>query len=240
MREFVADIGNTRIKIAEHSEAGLLQPEAVPLEFRREGLKEPTGWIIAGTNPQVRDRFADHLRCDGHKVSIIDDYRSLPLAVQVDAPQKVGIDRLLNAVALLKKIPSGTPFAIVDAGSAITVDFVDADHVFRGGAIMPGYRLMAKALNDYTARLPFITSFPEREPALPATNTIDAINAGLHFAVHGGINAIIERLAQSFGQLKVFIAGGDAPLLKKLDCRPEMAGPFLTLEGIRALLVYRR
>ncbi|MEK7734665.1 MAG: type III pantothenate kinase, partial [Pseudomonadota bacterium] len=45
---------------------------------------------------------------------------------------------------------------LVDAGSAVTVDYVDQDGAFCGGAILPGLRLMAKALHDYTALLPLI------------------------------------------------------------------------------------
>ena len=62
---------------------------------------------------------------------------------------------------------------------------------------------------------------------------IAAITAGIDYSIHGGIDWIVQRLSRQFGALKVFVAGGDADLLINLDCQPELAGSFLTLEGIR-------
>jgi type III pantothenate kinase len=239
MREFVADVGNTRIKVGECAADGLDWTDVLPLDSPESWMaaldrhRASGAWTLAGTHPEARDQLGMWLREQSCQTRILDDYRQLPLRVQVDSPEKVGIDRLLNAVAVLPKVARGTPIVIVDAGSAVTVDIVDADSVFRGGAILPGYRLMAKALNDYTARLPFVEEFSASQMPLPGTNTVSAIKAGIGYAIHGGIDWIVQRLSRQFGTPKVFLAGGDAELLLDLDCQPELAGPFLTLEGIR-------
>ena len=80
----------------------------------------------------------------------------LPLRVELEKPDHVGIDRLLDAVAVNSRRAPGVPAVIIDAGSAVTVDLVDGAGAFRGGAILPGLRLMAKSLHDYTALLPLI------------------------------------------------------------------------------------
>lgn len=240
MREFVADVGNTRIKTGRCAAEGLIDPEAWPVAILDQWTEyvaaiEPYGediWTIAGTNPEARDRYANWILQYGDTVRIIDDYRQLPMKVQVDFPDQVGIDRLLNALAVLKRVSSDVPIVIVDAGSAVTVDLVDGDGVFRGGAILPGFRLMAKSLNDYTARLPLIASFPGNPP-LPGMNTVAAIEAGIAHSIVGGVERIVARYAEAFGKPRIFIAGGDADLLAGISGSPEIAGPFLTLEGIR-------
>src|SRR5205823_11315500 len=94
----------------------------------------------------------------------------LPLSVALAEPAKVGIDRLLNAVAANTLRPRDMPVVIADIGSAVTVDWLDENGVFKGGAIFPGLRLMAKALNDYTALLPLVEIW-RNLPPLPGTST---------------------------------------------------------------------
>lgn len=240
MREFVADVGNSRIKWGLCASEGLLRTDALPLDNPGAWEKQldqwersrPAQWTIAATHPEARDRFADWLRQRGERVCIIDNYRQIPLQVRVDQPEQVGIDRLLNAVAALQRAPRGQPIVVVAAGSAVTVDIVDGEGVFRGGAILPGFQIMAKSLNDYTARLPRINSFSV-EPPLPAGKTVAAIDAGVGNAIRGGIERIVTAYRERFGPPRVFIAGGDAELLTNLNFEAEMAGPFLTLEGIQ-------
>lgn len=239
MREFVADVGNSRIKWGMCASEGLFETAALPLDDRDAWSRQldawqrtrPARWTLAGTHPEARDRLAYWLREHGGTVRIIDQYRQIPLCLRVDQPEQVGIDRLLNALAARSKSPPGTPIVIVGAGSAVTVDLVDADGVFRGGAIFPGFQLMAKALNDYTARLPRIESFPIH-PLLPGTNTGAAIEAGIVNSIRGGIERIVAEYTRVFGKPHLFIAGGDAELLADLPGEPVVAGPFLTLEGI--------
>ena len=155
----------------------------------------------------------------------------LPLAVPLAHPEYVGIDRLLNAVAAKRRLPPGRPAVLVDAGSAVTVDWLDEMHAFRGGSIFPGVRLMAKALNDYTALLPLVT-VAEPIPPLPAGDTLGAMQAGIFHATVGGIERIVRHLSQA-GSQEVFVTGGDAELLHAaLAGPPPILWPTQTLEGI--------
>src|SRR5205823_978167 len=129
------------------------------------------------------DRFADWLRDRGDRVRVLSDNREVPIRAAVDAPEKVGIDRLLTAAAVVPHIPSGKRAVVIDAGSAVTVDLVEREGVFRGGAIFPGLRLMARALRDHTAQLPLVERFQDGQPVLPGRNTVAAITAGVYFAV---------------------------------------------------------
>ena len=107
MREFVADIGNTRIKWGECGLTGLIETGTYPFTVLDSwaGMdchsEELCNWTLAGTNPSIRDRMADLLRRQGDIVHFLDDYRKLPIGVQVDFPEKVGFDRLLNRMIII-------------------------------------------------------------------------------------------------------------------------------------------
>ena len=89
----------------------------------------------------------------------------------VDEPDAVGIDRVFGALAAKSMVPAGTPAITVDVGTAVTVNLIDADGVFQGGAIFPGPRLMGLALHQHTAKLPLIDlrEIPNDDP--PGKNT---------------------------------------------------------------------
>ncbi len=234
----VADVGNTRIKWGLCGPGGLavaaLPPDdlaAWQAQLRAWRIEGPAEWAVVGVQPDWRDRLVTWLRHRGASVRVIADYRELPLRVDVDAPEKVGIDRLMNAVAAIARIPPGTPAVIVGAGSAVTVDLVDEAGAFHGGTIFPGLRLMARALHQFTAQLPLVEEITAADP--PGRDTAAAIRAGVYHAVCGGIDRLVERLTAGHPQARVFLAGGDTDLAAGLRCRPEVVGPALTLDGIR-------
>jgi type III pantothenate kinase len=240
----VVDVGNTRIKWGHCGcqptvdEVVALQPDD-PDAWERQLERWHSGttgnWILAGVHPQRRDAFAQWLRQRGASVQVIDSYRQLPLAVKVDAPDKVGLDRLFNAVAANLRRPKRSAAVVVDAGSAVTVDVVDPQGAFRGGAIFPGVRLMAKALHDYTAQLPLV-AIDRAEPP-PGTSTAQAIRVGVLHALQGGVARLLAAYSSQYTDgMIVYLTGGDASLLA--DARPGfgepcVAWPEMTLEGIR-------
>ena len=111
----------------------------------------------------------------------------------------VGIDRLFTAFAAARLFAPAQASIVVDSGTATTIDLVTSDGVFRGGSILPGLRLSAYALHDYTARLPMIDTDGFGMPTdaslpLPGRNTQAAMNAGLFWGQLGAIREITGRL----------------------------------------------
>jgi type III pantothenate kinase len=160
----------------------------------------------------------------------------------IETPEKVGIDRLLNAFAahqLVKPMPA----IVFSLGTAITADLVDEHGVFHGGAIAPGARLMAKALNDYTAKLPLIDNPKLLDVTCPGKNTDQAIRLGIAFSVIGMLHGLSSMLASLCGPLPAFVfTGGDMELLTdakgnrwSLDPERTHYVPTLTLDGILAV-----
>ncbi|HEY7328977.1 MAG TPA: type III pantothenate kinase [Gemmataceae bacterium] len=235
----VVDVGNTRIKWGLCGEGAVLTtcslPHGDPAAWERqmEQWADARGqWVVSGVHPQRRDQLIEWLRQRGQRVRLLDDPKDLPLRVLVARPDHVGVDRLLDAVAANHRRTPGTPAAVIDAGSAITVDLIDGNGAFVGGAILPGMRLMAQALHDYTALLPLLAP-PDKPRVVPGTNTPAAMELGIFWAVAGGVQALVSEY-RSFckSRVEVFLTGGDCWRLHSA-IEPAWSWPEMTLEGIR-------
>jgi type III pantothenate kinase len=236
----VVDVGNSRIKWGRCSPDAVVETVSLPpddpaawqQQCERWGLASPSQWVLAAVQPARFAQLAEWLRQQGEQIRVISDPRELPLRTLLAEPEKAGIDRLLDAVAANRRRKAGRAAVIVDAGSAVTVDWLDETGAFAGGAILPGLRLMAQALHDYTALLPLIEP-PRDVPPLPGEATIPAMEAGVFWAVAGGVKAMIDLYqTQATKPLEVFVTGGDAPLLHRVFLKAVL-WPAMTLEGLR-------
>lgn len=247
MLDAVADIGNSRIKLCRCDSNGLVLPvrglQTNDERSRQElvetwGFTPPKVWAVASTVPAARARFKDWAESRGDRVVEIDSCRTIPIAMAVDEPGRVGIDRVLNAFAAAAIVKPGRSAIIVDAGSAVTVDLLDESGQFAGGTIFPGMRLMALALREHTAQLPLIDTSGPLPDGPPAKNTDAAMRLGILYAVAGGIDAIIrETAAHCTVAPQLFLTGGDmspqlAGLVQSRHTFRSDLRPALTLEGI--------
>ena len=186
---------------------------------------------VVSVNPPVLERFQKlvhgMLLPTPHVAGL--DF-PIPLKTNVAAPERVGADRLLAALAAWRC--AGDACIVVDCGTAITVNSVRADGTFLGGAIFPGLALMARALAQGTALLPEFT-VPETAPKI-GKNTTEAMAAGILHGVTGAVANLIIVAGEVVGEdARVFLTGGDAPRLAAflpLDCRE--VHPDLVLEGM--------
>ncbi len=233
----VVDVGNTRIKWGRCGAEGIGQiaslPPDDPSSWQRQlqdwQLTGPLAWAVSAVHPPRRDHLVSWLQERGDTVRLLDRSRDLPLRVLVERPDAVGVDRLLNAVAANAR---ARPAIIIDAGTAVTVDLVDETGAFRGGAILPGLRLMAQALHDHTALLPFVEVRAAAPPL--GTSTPTAIASGVYYSVCGGANLLLSLLAAHIPVAPtIFLTGGDAPLLQEHIDPRAILWPSMTLEGIR-------
>lgn len=222
--QVVVDIGNTRIKWGQVADDGRSIARFARLpedsstwekEVESWGLACGGTWVLASVRPQRAEKLTSWLEARGDRVIRLGKSSQLPLTVALEQPERAGIDRLLNGVAAKRHLLQGQPAVLIDAGSAVTVDWLDEEHAFRGGSIFPGLDLMAEALHNYTALLPRVeVTLPL--PALPAGNTITAMQIGLFLAVSGGIREAVRGYAeQSVRSPRVFFSGGQAPLLAR-------------------------
>jgi type III pantothenate kinase len=238
--DLVADVGNTRIKWGQCADGRVQRMCSLPPDDPDAWEAQARAWdlvarnaVVAGVNPACQDHLLDWLlEFYGSRFRFIPTRHAIPVEVSVEFPDKVGLDRLFNAVAVNLRRRAGQPAVIVDAGSAVTVDYLDHEGTFRGGAILPGLRLMAQALHSYTALLPMVEV--QRRLRAPETSTERAVALGVFHAVLGGIELLIRDLhAQAQQPLPIFFAGGDAEVFAPHLPWPVSVWPEMTLEGIR-------
>jgi type III pantothenate kinase len=158
---------------------------------------------------------------------------TVPVGRQLDPQAIVGEDRLLNAAAAYGVLKQAC--VVVDAGTAITLDFVDGAGTFHGGAIAPGGQMMLDALHRGTDLL------PEVKLALPAEaighNTQQAMLVGVVQGIRGMLRQVVEGYAELAGAFPMVVAtGGDAELLFGEDPLVDRIVPDLTLLGMAATL----
>ena len=242
------DVGNARVKLGLFPvEAGERFPEpaaTLALDGRRPELdrigawlkecsEAQAGWWIASVNRPAATRLLDWIRerrpADPTTLLSAGD---LPLVVELARPDMVGVDRLLDAVAANHLRQRDRPAVVVDVGTAITVDLVSAEGAFRGGAILPGIAMSARAMHEFTDLLPLIEMAELSEPpAALGTVTVEAIRSGLFWGAVGAIGRLIEQLAGD-DEPQVFLTGGAGPAVAELLGRSARPVPHLTLAGI--------
>ncbi|MFN6140552.1 MAG: type III pantothenate kinase [Planctomycetota bacterium] len=173
------------------------------------------------------------------------NHRLVGIESDVDYPEKVGIDRLLAARAAnawndsrckIEMRSERSPVIVVQAGTALTVDWVDAHGRFQGGSILPGAGLALQYLAAGTDQLPWLpTDSIDRLPRLPGKNTEEAIAAGVHASLVGGVRYLVERYRREIGgssQIPVVISGGDGRLVLEHIATPATYVENLVLLGL--------
>jgi type III pantothenate kinase len=245
------DIGNNRIKLGWFDSAG---PQGLPqpADFMQIAGESPdldrianwlgarqASWWIGSVNRPTTSRLVEWIRDCGQPMPVtLLAAGDLPLEVKVERPDRVGIDRLLDAVAANRLRAPDRPAVVVDVGSAITVDLISPEGVFFGGSIAPGISMSARALHAFTDFLPLVeaSELAAPPPAL-GVSTITAMRSGLFWGAVGGIRELVARLSADFAQPpEVFITGGAGlAVAELLGCEVRHV-PHLTLAGI-ALVV---
>lgn len=184
------------------------------------------------------------------------NYLDLPISLDVQSPEKVGMDRLLSSWeawnvinadqasnGLNTRVIGHQSVITVQAGTAVTVDLVTADGTFRGGAIMPGLGLSLQLLAAGTEQLPWIANGAVAGlPKLPGKNTDQAIAAGVHASLAGGTTFLINRYREEckIENIPVIVTGGDAQLLQPFINPPCLAIDYMVLRALNRLITTQR
>lgn len=155
----------------------------------------------------------------------------IPQAHTLGPEHTAGQDRFVNALAAFDAIEQAC--VVIDAGTAITIDFVDGEGVFHGGAIAPGARMQLRALHEQTSALPDVDLAWPDESETFAKTTAQAMLTGVCVGIRGMVRALVERYAERYGAYpQIVVTGGDAPLLFDGDELVENIVPDLTLRGV--------
>lgn len=153
------------------------------------------------------------------------------VGVDYPRPETIGPDRLANAVAARQRF--GAPVVVVDFGTAVTFDVVNARGDYVGGIIAPGLAAMTEYLHEKTALLPRIRL--TRPRAVIGRSTRAAMLAGAVIGYRGLIRELLGAVRRALGvrRLPVVATGGYAALLAEQLPDITAVVPTLTLEGLR-------
>lgn len=213
----VIDIGNTRTKFSvfNHGEEMISVPVDELLPSHIDVLLNEHPSINKAIISAVKDyspELKSHLR---QKLSFfleLNGETPLPIENCYQTKETLGKDRIAAAVGAFHLYP-GKNVLVIDAGTAITYDFVNEKGQYLGGNISPGIEMRFKALNQFTGRLPLIEKKDFEN--LFGNTTEDAIRAGVQHGIVFEADKAIDTFKEFYRNLNVIITGGDANFFDK-------------------------
>jgi len=218
-------IGNTRARIALFNGPHLHDPESVDVadiagltsRISQRLTGAPAAMVvITSVNPPVCDAVVEDLRRAHHAIPVMRAGRDLPIPLRhtLQDGTALGEDRALNAIAAFDRAQQAC--VVIDAGTAVTIDFVDGEGTFHGGAIAPGLAVMLAGLHRSTAQLPYIVyERPEDSTAAFGRDTRTAMRLGVTAALRGALRYQLDTVAEAYGAYpQVVGTGGDVAVLE--------------------------
>ena len=240
----VVDVGNSRMKWALVSELGYVAQGIVPnaeigtLSLRDwQNLPRPAralGVNVAGEAARVRVE-GQLARWRVAMEWLVATERACGVINRYTQPSQLGADRWASCVAARLRANAADetprPIIVVNAGTAVTIDSIDADGVFRGGMILPNMRLMLRSLAESTSGLKVPPGGFHEFP----TNNADGLYTGALHAVCGAVELARARVSTQGMPVRCYLAGGAAS-----EIGPHLAAPVelvdhLVLEGVLAI-----
>ena len=247
----VMDVGNTNIKTGLFQDGKLYSSWRLTTEPKRTadeyGVRMEafflhmdlptsvvTGIIMSSVVPGVNYTL-EHM-CElyfhGQRPLFVSNEMNLGLRILYDYPDKLGADRICNAVAAYQTY--GGPVVAVDFGTATSFSVVSREGDFLGGLICPGLMVSADALIEHTAQLQKVEFIkPER---VIATNTEDGMRSGLIRGYVGQVDYIIRQIEHELGhEVHTIGTGGMSSMIASDTDRIDEINPILTLEGLNLI-----
>ncbi|NGX40110.1 MAG: Type III pantothenate kinase [Chlamydiae bacterium] len=243
--DLVLDIGNFRIKGALFEEDNIVEffsfpPEKEALKNQLDG-KQITSLLISSVTQKGSSLISEALNELGLPFHLL-DFSTVNVKLEVDEPEEVGHDRIANVYGALFRFPQNDCI-VVDLGTAVTFDVIGKEGIYLGGAIYPGVDIGAKALGEYTDKLPHVT--PKVAPDSVAKTTAGHIQSGLYWGLLGAIERItyeMRSISDNPNNVKVIATGGllktfnDIDFTKALSDLVDLIDPALTLIGIHEIM----
>lgn len=237
----VIDIGNTVAKIAVFDGTELLEV-VHDANTALERLPEVCGKYacrraIVATVVDLEEQARRRLEALPVPLLWLDSRTPLPVENLYETPETLGYDRMAAVVGASERFP-GRDLLVIDAGTCITYEFIDAAGRYHGGNISPGMQMRFKALHRFTGRLPLVT--PEGTLLPLGKDTDTAIRAGVLKGMEYEIAGYIGAMRHKYPELLVFLTGGDDFSFDTNVKSIIFADRFLVLKGLNRILNYNK
>ena len=234
----IIDVGNTLVKCAVFKKNSLLykfsfELAELPSQYNviKDKYPEISSAIISsvGHLPDADYRMIQ----DDIPTLVLSHNTKLPFQNDYKTPNSLGVDRMALVSASVQQF-SEHNVLVIDAGTCITYDFINAKNQYLGGAISPGIRLRYRSLNNLTANLPLLDT--KRPEHIIGNTTDSSIHSGVVFGVIKEIDGVIEHYRQETLDLTVILTGGDAKFLSNQLKNTIFANSNFLLEGLNFIL----
>ncbi|WP_299992696.1 type III pantothenate kinase [uncultured Bacteroides sp.] len=235
----VIDIGNTSAKLAIFDGAALLEVvydsnqtlERLPGLCSRYDIEQ----AIVATVIDLSESASAQLSALRIPLFCLGADTPLPVENLYETPETLGYDRMAAVVGACEQFP-GRDLLVIDAGTCITYEFVDAAGRYHGGNISPGMQMRFQALHRFTSRLPLVQR--EGRQLSMGKDTDSAIRAGVLRGMEYEISGYIRALKEKYPELLVFLTGGDDFSFDTNVKSIIFADRFLVLKGLNRILNY--
>ena len=229
------DFGNTRLKAGVFTNDSFLEE----ISFENDSLESisaavekynPDKTILASVvnhDPEIETYLA--AKTLFHKLTSQSNFN---FKIAAGKPETIGTDRLALMAAACAEFP-GKNNLIIGIGTCITYNFINSQSQFLGGAISPGMDMRFKAMHDYTAKLPLVST--DRNLPLIGYDTKTNLQSGVIFGITNEINGFIEKYKEKFGNFNAVLTGGDAPYFASQLKNKIFADIYFLYKGLYAL-----
>jgi len=242
MANLVIDIGNTLTKVAVFDQHQLLHTEYYPDAEEKTLVELIEKYNISrGIISSVRNQTEEWREAVQERIGLKYFSRDMAAGIrnQYKSPETLGVDRLAAAIGAYTLYP-GKSSLVIDAGTCITYDHVDAAGNYFGGSISPGLNMRYKALNYYTGALPLVSA-DEKFADTYGDDTGSAILSGVQNGIKYELYGFIESYRNNDPELNILLSGGDSiffdTLLKNSIFAPYVKKePYLVLKGLNAVI----
>jgi len=233
----IVDQGNSFTKIGIFSDKELLHTAI----FKQLGKKEleslfelyPVSATILSSVVNPEYEMIEYLKKRSKKFILLDENTPLPIENLYKTPETLGKDRIAVCIGANYLKPNAN-LLVIDAGTAVTYDVVNAKNQYVGGNISPGLEMRRKALHTFTQKLPLI-EMKDSAPML-GTTTDEAILAGIVNGLIYEMEGYISSLSSIYPDLSIFLTGGDLFYFEKKLKNSIFADSNLLLAGLNRIL----
>ncbi|MCB9360771.1 MAG: type III pantothenate kinase [Flavobacteriales bacterium] len=234
----VIDIGNTLTKIAIFSKNQIIfnnNYDSLTLNELKELLNKFN--IVNSIIAEVKffDASLIELLLEKTNFFKLNQNTKLPFNNKYTTPNTLGKDRIAVISAASKLYPN-TNVLVIDIGTCITFDIIDADNNYLGGAISPGLEMRFKSLQYFTGKLPLVKLAENNEPQFIGDSTENSIKSGVYYGIKHEIQSIINTYTEQYADLKIVLTGGNAERFELASKNRIFADKFFVLKGLNEIL----
>ena len=235
--KLIIDIGNTKAKLALFSGKKIISKKILnQCTFKLVKDFVSDAEITSSIISSVKDFNNDVTNISNYYNSIILTHNTqIPIKNLYKTPETLGNDRIALVVGANFLYPK-KDVIIIDAGTCITIDFLNKRAEYLGGRISPGINMRFKSLNTFTDKLPL--NKLKKNTNFYGNDTLSAINSGVQRGVLSELNQIISEYSDQNPNLIIVLCGGDALYLQNELKRPIFVNQNLVLVGLNEILDY--